>query len=57
MHSGRVEGVKIFPTTVDRVRECLAPLRFKLARRRGILGPASLSPLVLLEFERTGAPG
>jgi ubiquinone/menaquinone biosynthesis C-methylase UbiE len=55
LHSGRVEGVAVFPTGVRQVRAALGPLGFELVRRRGIFGLEWLSPLVLLQFERAGS--
>ena len=54
LHSRRVEGVAIFPVTVDRVREALSGHGFELVERRAIFGLEWLSPLVVLRFERGG---
>lgn len=52
LHSQRVEGVTIFPVTVERVREVLGAEGFELRQRRAIFGMEWLSPLVVLRFER-----
>jgi SAM-dependent methyltransferase len=52
LHSQRVEGIAIFPVTVERMRDGLRPHGFELTRRRGIFGLLWLSPLVVLHFER-----
>jgi len=52
LHSHRVEGVAIFPVTVEHMRAALRPHGFALVKRRGIFGVEWLSPLVVLHFER-----
>lgn len=52
LHSHRVEGIAIFPATVERVKRCLHPCGFELVRRYPIFGWEWLSPLVVLHFER-----
>lgn len=52
MHSHRVEGVAIFPVTVEHVRDLLRPHGFELLARQGIFGFKWLSPLVVLHFQR-----
>ncbi len=52
LHSQRVEGIAIFPTTVERVARCLRPCGFELVRRYPIFGWEWLSPLVVLHFEQ-----
>jgi SAM-dependent methyltransferase len=54
-HSQRVEGVPIFPVTIAEMRDRLSPHGFTLVGRRGIFGLLWLSPLVVLQFEKTGS--
>ena len=53
LHSGRVEGLSIFPTTVAEVSDALRPSGFLLERRHAIFGLEWLSPLVVVRFERS----
>ena len=55
MHSKLVEGVPIFPVTVEQVVERLRASGFALARGHAIFGWEWLSPLVVLHFERVGS--
>jgi ubiquinone/menaquinone biosynthesis C-methylase UbiE len=52
MHSQRVEGIAIFPSTVETIERGLRPAGFKLVRGYPIFGLTWLSPLVVLHFER-----
>jgi ubiquinone/menaquinone biosynthesis C-methylase UbiE len=52
LHSKRVEGIAIFPATVETVARLLHPCGFALVRRYPIFGWEWLSPLVVLQFER-----
>ena len=55
LHSHRVEGVAIFPVTVEQMRDGFRRHGFELVSRRGIFGLLWLSPLVVLRFERAGS--
>ena len=55
MHSKLVEGVPIFPVTVEQVEEPLRASGFALVRAHAIFGWAWLSPLIVLHFERVSS--
>jgi ubiquinone/menaquinone biosynthesis C-methylase UbiE len=52
LHSRRVGGVEVFPTTAATVGDLLRPHGLALVRSHPIFGVDRLSPLVLLELER-----
>ena len=56
LHSKRVEGIAVYPVTIEEVSRRLGTLGFRLIQSHAIFGLDWLSPLVLLHFERAPSP-
>jgi hypothetical protein len=52
LHSRRVEGVPIYPATIEDIEAGLSASGLRLVDRRAIFVAAWLSPLVVFRFER-----
>jgi len=52
LHRTTMDGLEVYPTTVERLSEAVAGFGFRLRAKRGIFWLERLSPLVVLAFER-----